>query len=422
VAAGVPGAAWDPEDVEGWARGGWRVARRNLLASVFSEHIGFSVWAMWSVLVLFLGPDYGFAPEEKFLLTAVPALVGSLLRIPYTLAVAAVGGRRWTVISSLLLLVPTVWAALVLRPGVSFPTLVLVAALAGVGGGNFASSMANINAYFPLRLKGWALGINAGAGNLGVAVVQLVGLAVLAVAGAGHPTYVLAVYIPLIVVAALVARLTMDSVPVESDGAAMRALVREPHAWVISLLYVGTFGSFIGFGFAFGQVLLVQFPERFATPLAAACLTFLGPLIGSVMRPLGGRLADRRGGAVVTAACFAGLAAGSALVLVASLSRSLPLFLLGFVSLFTVSGLGNGSTYRLIPVALPDRRRAGALMGVAGAVGGLGGVAVNLALRQSFLATGNADAAYALFTVAYLVLVGVTWAVYLRPRLAVAAA
>lgn len=409
-------AAWDPEDVGAWEAGGDRVARRNLVASVFSEHIGFSVWAMWSVLVLFLGKDYGFAPEQKFLLTAVPALVGSLLRIPYTLAVASVGGRRWTVISSLLLLVPTIATAFVLRPGVSFATLLVVAALAGVGGGNFASSMANINAYYPLRLKGWALGINAGAGNLGVAMVQLVGLAVLALAGVGHPTYVVAFYIPLIVVAAVVAKLTMDSVPVESDGAAMRALVREPHAWVISLLYVGTFGSFIGFGFAFGQVLLVQFPDRFATPLSAAYLTFLGPLIGSFVRPLGGRLADRRGGAVVTAVCFVALALSASLVLVASLSDSLPLFLIGFVALFTVSGMGNGSTYKLIAVAIPDRRRAGALMGVAGAVGGLGGVLVNLAFRQSFLTTGNANAAYAVFIAVYVLLLGLTWAVYLRRR------
>ena len=179
-------AGWDPEDVGFWNATGERIAKRNLLASVFSEHIGFSIWAMWSVLVLFLGKDYGFAPEQKFLLTAVPALVGSVLRIPYTLAVSAVGGRRWTMISSALLLVPTLATAAVLQPGVSFGVLLAVAALAGFGGGNFASSMANINAFYPQRLKGWALGINAGAGNLGVAVVQLVGIAVLAFAGAGQ--------------------------------------------------------------------------------------------------------------------------------------------------------------------------------------------------------------------------------------------
>ena len=409
-------AAWDPEDVEAWERSGHGIARRNLIASVFSEHIGFSIWTVWSVLVLFLGPDYGFEPAQKFLLTAVPALVGSVLRIPYTLAVSAFGGRRWTIISSLLLLVPTLAAAVVLRPGVEFGTLLLVAALAGVGGGNFASSMANINAFYPQRLKGWALGINAGAGNLGVAAVQLVGLLVLAIAGAQHPTLVLAVYVPFIVAAALLAARTMDDIPVRADVNAMTSLARLPHAWVVSFLYIGTFGSFIGFGFAFGQVLLVQFPEQFTSPLSAAYLTFLGPLIGSVVRPLGGRLADRIGGATVTAWCFAALAVSASLVLFASLTQSLGLFVIGFVALFTVSGAGNGSTFKMIAVVMPDRRRASALMGVAGAIGGLGGVLVNIAFRQSFLTTGSGDSAYAVFIGTYVLMLVVTWAVYLRPR------
>ena len=168
---------WRPEDVGFWENGGKQVARRNLVFSILSEHIGFSVWTMWSVLVLFLGPKYGFAPEDKFLLTSVPALVGSVLRLPYTFAVAKFGGRTWTVFSALLLLVPLAGMLAVLKPGVSLNTLLLVAALAGVGGGNFASSMANINTFYPDRLKGRALGLNAGGGNLGVAAVQLVGAA-----------------------------------------------------------------------------------------------------------------------------------------------------------------------------------------------------------------------------------------------------
>src|SRR5262249_25577617 len=147
----------------------------------------------------FLGPAYHVDPAGKFLLTAVPALVGSVLRLPYTFAVAIFGGRNWTIVSALLLLIPTISAAFVLKPGVSYTTMMVIAAVAGVGGGNFASSMTNINAYYPDRLKGWALGINAGGGNLGVAAVQLVGLLVLATAGAGHPRLVAGVYIPLIV-------------------------------------------------------------------------------------------------------------------------------------------------------------------------------------------------------------------------------
>ena len=142
------------------------------------EHIGFSVWSLWSVLVLFLGPAYHVDATGKFLLTALPTLVGALLRVPYSVAVTRVGGRTWTVISALLLLIPCAAAAILLEPGVSYTELLALAALAGVGGGNLASSMTNINAFYPQRRKGWALGLNTGGGNLGVAVVQLAGLAV----------------------------------------------------------------------------------------------------------------------------------------------------------------------------------------------------------------------------------------------------
>ncbi|RAG83533.1 MFS transporter [Streptacidiphilus pinicola] len=415
---------WRPEDEDFWAEAGAKVARRNLVFSVLSEHIGFSVWSLWSVLVLFLGPAYHIDAAGKFTLTAVPTALGAVLRLPYTYAVARFGGRNWTVFSAALLLVPTILAGVVLQPGVSYGTLLAVACVAGVGGGNFASSMANINAFYPQRLKGWALGINAGGGNLGVPVVQLVGLAVLATAGVAQPRLVPLVYLPLIVLAALGAALRMDNLSsLRNDRHALRDVVREPHSWVMSLLYIGTFGSFIGFGFAFGQVLQVQFHQQFDTPVKAAYLTFLGPLLGSLVRPLGGRLADRYGGARITLATFVLMAAGAGTVLAASQAKSLPLFLAGFVALFVLSGVGNGSTYKMIPAIFQlkaateqeARRRASALIGLAGAIGAFGGVLVNLAFRQSFLATGNGDAAYLAFLAAYAVCSLVTWAVYLRP-------
>src|SRR5258708_28609593 len=167
---------WHPEDAAFWDRAGVRTARRNLIFSIFSEHVGFSVWSLWSVFVLFLTPAYGIshdlktAAAEKFLLTTLPTALGAGVRLPYTFAVAKFGGRNWTIVSASLLLVPTVAAAIVLKPGVSYGTLLVIAALAGVGGGNFASSMANINSFYPGRLKGPALGLNARGGHLGVAV------------------------------------------------------------------------------------------------------------------------------------------------------------------------------------------------------------------------------------------------------------
>src|SRR4051812_9853885 len=390
---------WRPEESSFWAATGARIARRNLIFSIFSEHIGFSVWSLWSVLVLFLGPAYGIDPAGKFLLTAVPALVGSVLRIPYSFAVARFGGRNWTVFSASLLLVPAVLAAFLIKPGVSYTTLLVLAAVAGVGGGNFASSMTNINAFYPNRLKGWALGVNAGGGNLGVAAVQLVGLFVLAVFGAGHPGIVAGIYIPLIVVAALCSAFYMDNLSqARGEKRAVRAAAREGHTWIMSLLYIGTFGSFIGFGFAFGQVLQVQFHDQFGTPIEAAYLTFLGPLLGSLVRPVGGMLADRLGGARVTFVNFIAMAAGAAVVLLAAQQKSLPLYIVGFILLFVFSGIGNGSTYKMIPAIFRAkagaavaggadaagadrhaRRMSGALIGIAGAVGAFGGVLVNLA-------------------------------------------
>ena len=338
---------WHPEDAAFWERTGARVANRNLWFSILSEHVGFSIWTMWSVLVLFMGPEYGLDAAAKFLLVSVPTLVGAILRLPYTFAVARFGGRNWTIVSALLLLVPSVLAAFVMHPGTPFSVFLLVAAIGGVGGGNFASSMTNINAFFPERLKGWALGLNAGGGNIGVPVIQLVGLLIIATAGSGAPRILLGVYIPLIVIAAVLAATYMDNLSaMRNDTGAFVEVVKETQTWVMAFLYIGTFGSFIGYSFAFGLVLQNQFGR---SPLQAAAVTFIGPLLGSLIRPVGGRLADRLGGARVTFWNFAAMAVALGLIIGASAARSLGLFTAGFVLLFVLTGIGNGSTYKMIP-------------------------------------------------------------------------
>jgi len=423
---------WEPEDPGFWDRIGATVARRNLVFSILAEHIGFSIWTMWSVLVLFMGPEYGIDPAGKFFLVAVPTLVGALLRLPYTFAVARFGGRNWTIMSASMLLVPTVLAAIVMEPGTSYTTFVLVAAVGGLGGGNFASSMANINSFYPERLKGWALGLNAGGGNIGVPFVQLVGLAIIATAGTTAPRILFGIYIPLIVLASALAALKMDNLSsVRNDTGAFVEACRQPQTWVMSFLYIGTFGSFIGYSFAFGLVLTTQFGR---TPLQAAGVAFIGPLLGSLIRPYGGKLADRIGGARVTFWNFTGMGAFTAVILMASALDSLPMFVTGFVALFILSGLGNGSTYKMIPsifagqarVAIAEgadertasmraRRISGAVIGIAGAVGALGGLFINLAFRQSFLTSRTGDAAFWAFLAFYVVCTIVTWVVYLRP-------
>jgi NNP family nitrate/nitrite transporter-like MFS transporter len=419
---------WEPEDPGFWERTGRSIANRNLWTSIFVEHVGFSVWTLWSVFVLFMGPEYGVDAAGKFFLGATATLVGAVLRVPYTFAVARFGGRNWTIVSGLLLLIPTVAAAFVLQPGTPYAVFVLMAALAGFGGGNFASSMTNINTFFPEGRKGTALGLNAGGGNLGVAVIQLVALLVIATAGAGSPKLLLAVYIPLIVICAVCAALFMDNLSsVRNDTGAFRLAVADRDTAIMSLLYIGTFGSFIGYSFAFGLVLQTQFGR---TPLQAAALTFIGPLLGSFIRPLGGWLADRFGGARVTAVNFLAMAAAAVVCIVASTFASLPLFVAGFIALFVFSGVGNGSTYKMIPaifrrkalarIASADaallhaRRVSGAAIGLIAAVGALGGLLINLAFRQSFAATGSGVPAFWVFFAFYLVCTVVTVVVYLR--------
>ncbi|CRZ16867.1 nitrate/nitrite transporter [Mycolicibacterium neworleansense] len=438
---------WDPEDTVAWEAGNKYIARRNLIWSVFAEHVGFSIWSIWSVMVLFM-PEavYGFSAGDKFLLGATATLVGGCLRIPYTLATATFGGRNWTVFSAFVLLIPTVGTMVLLaNPGLPLWPYLLCAALAGFGGGNFASSMTNINAFYPQRLKGWALGLNAGGGNIGVPMIQLVGLLVIATAGNRSPYWVCAIYLVALAVAGIGAALNMDNLEQHKiDLGAMKAILAERDTWVISLLYIGTFGSFIGFSFAFGQVLQINFAAGGQTAaqasLHAAQIAFLGPLLGSVSRVYGGKLADRIGGGRVTLAVFAGMILAAGLLVgismfddhTAGAANSLMMigYVVGFIALFLLSGLGNGSVYKMIPsifearshslqVSEEERQRwslsmSGALIGFAGAIGALGGVGINLALRQSYLTSGSATAAFLIFLAFYLVASACTWFRYVR--------
>lgn len=438
---------WDPEDRHQWESGGRRIAVRNLYWSVFAEHVGFSVWTLFAVMVLFMPEDvYGLDAPDKFLVSAVVTLTGAFLRIPYTLATATFGGRNWTMFSAFVLLIPAgamLW--IMANPGQPLWLYLVVGALAGLGGANFASSMTNINAFFPQRMKGWALGLNAGGGNLGVATIQVVGLLVIAAAGNRSPHWVIAVYLVLLVVAGIGAALKMDNLGHQTvDVASMRDVATDRDGWVLSLLYIGTFGSFIGFSFAFGQMLTMTFTGNGQSPadaaLHAAQITFLGPLLGSLTRMLGGRLADRFGGARVTLVTFLGMAATTvALIVTSSMQASnsgrlsggaLVLFFAAFLTLFALTGIGNASVYKMIPTVyearsrgldLPEAARAawsrahsGALIGVAGAVGAFGGFLINMTLRSSYQSSGSATAAFVVFTVFYVVAAVITRAVYLR--------
>ncbi|MCV7184549.1 nitrate/nitrite transporter [Mycolicibacterium murale] len=442
---------WDAEDDAAWESGGKEIAKRNLIWSIVAEHVGFSVWSIWSVMVLFMPQDvYGIDAAGKFYLVAMPTLVGAFMRIPYTIAPARFGGRNWTIASALLLLIPLVLTLWVMsQPGTSYTTFMVVAAFAGVGGGNFASSMTNINAFYPQRLKGWALGLNAGGGNIGVPVIQLIGLLVIAAVSNTAPYLVCAIYLVFVGVAAVGAALFMDNLGNQrSNLGAMVEAMRYQHSWVMSFLYIGTFGSFIGFSFAFGQVLQINYLAGGDTPaqaaLHAAQIAFLGPLLGSISRPFGGKLADKIGGGKITLYVFVAMIFAAGILVAAGVlddgmtgaptGGQMFAYVAGFILLFILSGLGNGSTYKMIPSifeakaqshdewskdekAAWSRSMSGALIGFAGAVGALGGVGINIVLRMSYVSDArSATNAFWVFLGFYVVCAFVTWFVFLRMR------
>jgi NNP family nitrate/nitrite transporter-like MFS transporter len=475
---------WDPDNEEFWASTGKRVARRNLIFSIFAEHFGFAIWVLWSVVVINLA-NIGLTVSlsESFWLTAIPNLIGSTLRIPYTFAVPRFGGRLWTGISASLLLIPSLLLAFLVPSGwlahqshgTQFWLLFLCAATAGVGGGNFSSSMANISFFYPEKHKGFALGLNAAGGNLGVAVVQLVVPLVLIIgvpAAAAklpkhpvHMAYAGLVWIPFVVVAAVCAWLFMDSITdARSDSRSYVSSLRHGQTWIMSILYIGTFGSFIGYSFALPLVIKNTFPEFLASHAFIATylagLGFMGALIGSVARPFGGWLSDRIGGSRVTFGCFIGMGVFTALAIVGVKQHSFGLFFGSYMVIFLLSGAANGSTYRMIPLifsalgkkavaeqgleAAPTmlrfKREAAAVIGIAGAIGAFGGFLIQVVFRQASLdvtakvnaartaaektavAAAHADwsvSALYVFLGAYAVFAAMTWFFYLRRSFAV---
>jgi len=423
---------WDPENADFWARTGAPIARRNLIWSIAAEHIGFSVWLLWSAVVIYLpAAGFAFSINQLFWLVALPNLVGATLRFPYTFAVPRFGGRNWTVISALLLLLPLgLLTACVTRPGTPYWMFLVAAASAGLGGGNFASSMANISFFYPDSRKGFALGLNAAGGNVGVSSVQLfvpaiVGLAIVGSATGLHLENIALLWVPLALFAAAGAWFFMDNLSeARSSFRDQVAVARMGQTWVMALLYVGTFGSFIGYSSALPLLMKTQFPE-----VQGVYYAFLGALVGSAFRPVGGWLSDRVGGARITAAVFAAMTAGVGGVIWSIQHRTFGVFLGSFLVLFVLTGLGNGSTYRMIPAIyrtlaggesctpaalLVSRRQTAAAIGFVSAIGAYGGFLVPRALGMSVSNTGGIGAALLGFVIFYALCFSVTWWCYLR--------
>lgn len=442
---------WEPENPDFWQSEGKAIARRNLWLSIPALLLAFSVWVLWSMLVVNL-PNIGFkyTPNQLFWLTALPALSGATLRIFYSFMVPIFGGRKWTALSTATLLIPAIGIGFAVRdPSTSYITMLVLALLCGLGGGNFSSSMANISFFFPKAEKGTALGLNAGLGNLGVSVMQFVvpmviSAGVFGALGGDSQTWVKGavqkqiwlqnagfIWVPFIILTTLTAWFGMNDLATAKSSFADQAVIfKRKHNWLMCWLYIGTFGSFIGFAAGFPLLIKGQFPSVDPSKYA-----FWGPLVGAAARPVGGWISDKLGGARVTQWVFVLMVAAVLGVInflpQGGVGGSFDGFFAMFLCLFALTGIGNGSTFMQVPVIfltfhqrlnpknetqsrLDATREAAAVLGFSGAIGAYGGFFIPKSFGTSIDLTGGVNAALYAFIVFYLSCIVINWFFYAR--------
>lgn len=444
---------WQPEDPEFWRAEGERIARRNLWISIPALMLAFVIWQVWSVVVINL-PQVGFAFDKNqlFWLAALPALSGATLRIFYSFVIPIVGGRRWTTISTASLLIPALGLGMAVQdPHTSYTTMFVLALLCGFGGANFSSSMSNISFFFPKSAKGNAMGLNAGLGNLGVSLVQLVVPIVITVglfgALGGQPQVMHTpkgdehvwlqnagfVWVPFIILSTVAAWFGMNDIGnIESSVKQQCIIFKRKHNWLMCWLYVGTFGSFIGFSAAFPLLIKNSFPDVNVVKFA-----FLGPLVGAVLRVVGGWLSDRMSAAKLTEFSFAMMIVGVIGVIlclpVGEQGGSFAGFFCSFMVLFAFSGIGNGSTYAQTPrifslfhryiernnpklAELNATKESATTLGFMGGMGAYGGFFIPKSFGTAIAATGSVDAALWGFIVFYVSCLLINYWFYVRKQ------
>jgi len=529
VTSSVDIVDWRPEDAAFWESTGRRVANRNLWISVPSLLAGFAVWLMWGIItVQMLNLGFGFAPAQLFTLTSIAGLAGATLRIPASFFIRIAGGRNTIFLTTALLMIPAIGTGIALQDKTT-PLWVfqLMALLSGIGGGNFACSMSNINTFFPKKRQGLALGINAGLGNFGVTTMQIVIPLVMTAAvfgalggdpmtltkpsgtligkiAAGTPTYIqnagfvwlvllvplafvgwfgmnnlltisphigstaralgrivllyavalvtaavglylylpaptglgvlnMWVAMPLIIVATLFAMKLVAFGDMKPGLDKQFAIFRDKHTWAMTVLYIATFGTFIGFSNALPLAITVIFGfshtqdaagvwQHAANPNAPSALTYawIGPFVGALIRPVGGWISDRIGGSIVTQVISVVMVIASAAVgYVMFLAYKSPtpeqyffVFLVLFVVIFAASGIGNGSTFRTIGI-IYDREQAGPVLGWTSAVAAYGSFVAPLVIGGQIKA-GTPETAMYGFAVFYALCLGLNWWFYLR--------
>lgn len=438
---------WRPEDPSFWAKAGRAAARRNLWISTYCLMLSFAVWMVWSVVVARLPAiGFDFTTDQLFWLAAVPGLSGATLRIFYAFLVPIFGGRLWTALSTASLLIPAFGIGYAVQdPGTPYLIFLVLALLCGFGGGNFASSVANISFFFPKREKGSALAINSGIGNLGVSVMQFVVPVVVTMSlfGAlGGQAQTLDdgtqvwmqnagfVWVPLILAGTLAAWFGMnDILSAKSSFGDQAAIFGRIHTWLMCWLYTGTFGTFIGMSAGFPLLANLVFPEVDADRYA-----FIGPLLGALSRAASGGMSDRLGGARVTFWVFVAQIGATGGMIWFLGAHSFAGFFAMVLLLFVISGFGNASTFQMVPGIMraeidrtspeldPEQRRlqadreSAAVVGFISAIAAYGAFYIPKAYGSSIEVTGTADAALWGFLIFYVSCAALTWIVYRGPR------
>jgi NNP family nitrate/nitrite transporter-like MFS transporter len=428
-------AQWEPENDVFWRTQGKALAWRTLAITTANLTLAFIVWFLVSALVVRL-PGIGFklTTAELFWLAAMPGLAGGTLRIVHTFLVPVYGTRNVVAFSTFSLLIPAVgFFFAVQNPSTPFWVLLLLAFLAGLGGGNFSSFMPSTSLFFPKRLQGTALAIQAGIGNFGVSIVQfvtpwIIGFALfgalggesqmLAAGTAQKPVWIqnaALVYVPFIVVFGLVAWAMLRSVPVRANFREQLDIFRLKHAFFMTTLYIMTFGSFAGFAATFPlliKTLYGQFPNA-PDPLTYA---FLGPLVGSLARVAAGPISDRFGGAKVTHWAGIGMlvcVVGVTFFMSPSSVGEFWYFLAFMLGLFTFAGVGNASTFKQMPMLFPPRQ-ASSIIGWTGAMAAYGPFAAGLMMGFSLKLFGTPVAFFYWAAIFYAANIAINWALYAR--------
>ncbi len=523
-------AEWNPEDDAFWQTKGRAIASRNLWISIPNLLCGFAVWAMWGMItVQMINLGFPFKPAELFTLTAISGLMGATLRIPSSFFIRLCGGRNTIFLTTALLIIPAIGTGIALQDkNTPLWLFQLWAFLSGIGGGNFSCSMSNISGFYPKRLQGTGLGLNAGIGNFGVTTMQILIPLVMtagifgAIGGepmtllkdsgwifgkiaAGTPTYIqnagfawvlslvplsalcwfgmnnllpispdiggtimafvkvtwiytltfipagLGLYLympaptglgllnmwiamPLIIVGTLFLMKLAAFGTMKDNIAKQFAIFRNKHTWSLTLLYIVTFGSFIGFSMALPLSITVIFGISHApdatgvlqhtlkNPNAPSALTYawIGPFVGALIRPVGGWISDKVGGSIVTQVISAVMVVASAsvgYVMMQAYGSATPeqyfsSFMWLFVLLFAASGIGNGSTFRTIGVIF-DRQQAGPVLGWTSAIAAYGAFIAPVVIGDQIKAGTPQMAMYG-FAIFYAVCLVLNWWFYLR--------